>query len=138
MAQAIERHPLDCVQMALNPSGNGSFEKTALVAANKKKLGVIAMKVFGQENLIGQEPGKSDPVSLLRFALSLPVTTAVSGMPQVEMLERNVALGRTFSPLSATDMVRLREELSVSREMLEKKLIGHVDGPTDHPEVLWV
>ena len=138
MALAIERHPLDCVQMALNPSGNGSFEKTALVAANKKKLGVIAMKVFGQDNLIGTEPGKTDPVSLMRFALSLPITTAVSGMPEVEMLERNVALGRTFSPLSAMDMMRLREELSVSRPLMEKKLVGHVDGPTDHPEMFWV
>ena len=138
LAQAIERHPLDCVQMALNPTGNGSFEKTALVAANKKKLGVIAMKVFGQENLIGTEPGKTDPVSLMRFALSLPVTTAVSGMPEVEMLERNVALGRSFTPFSAMDMARLREELSVSRPMLEKKLVGHLDGPTDHPDIFWV
>jgi hypothetical protein len=137
MALAIERHPLDCVQMALNPSGNGSFETTALVAAKKKKLGVIAMKVFGQEMLIGTEPGKTDPVSLMRFALSLPITTAVSGMPEVEMLERNVALGRTFSPLSAMDMMRLREELSVSRPLMEKKLVGHVDGPTDHPEMFW-
>jgi hypothetical protein len=138
MAQAIDRHPLDCVQMALNPSGNGSFEKTALVAANKKKLGVIAMKVFGQEMLIGQEPGKADPTSLLRFALSLPVTTAVSGMPQVEMLEHNVALGRNFSPFSAADMERLRQELSISRPIMEKKLVGHVDGPTEHPEMFWV
>ena len=138
LAQAIERHPLDCTQMALNPSGMGDFEKTALVAANKKGLGVIAMKVFGQEHLIGQETGKSDPTTLLRFALSLPVTTAVSGMPQVEMLEKNVALGRTFSPFSTADMEHLRQELGVSRSMLEKKLVGHVDGPTAHPDVFWV
>jgi len=137
MAMAIERHPLDCVQMALNPSGNGSFEKTALVAANKKRLGVIAMKVFGQESLIGQEPGKADPATLLRFALSLPVTTAVSGMPQVEMLEHNVALGRTFKPFSPAEMAHLREELAVSRPMMEKKLGAHVDGPTQHPELFW-
>jgi hypothetical protein len=138
MAQAIERHPLDCVQMALNPSGNGGFEKTALVAAHKKKLGVIAMKVFGQDHLIGQEPGQTDPTSLLRFALSLPVTVAVSGMPQVEMLEHNVALGRTFTPFSAAEMARLREQLAVSRPLMEKKLVGHVDGPTNHPELFWV
>jgi diketogulonate reductase-like aldo/keto reductase len=137
LAQAIERHPLDCVQMALNPSGNGGFEKTALPAANKKGLGVIAMKVFGQESLIGSEAGKADPTSLLRFALSLPVATAVSGMPQVDMLERNVALGRNFSPFSVAEMDRLRQELAVSRPMLEKKLVGHTDGPTDHPEAFW-
>jgi uncharacterized protein len=137
LALAIERHPLDCVQMALNPSGNGSFEKTALVAAKKKNLGVIAMKIFGQEHLIGNEPGKTDPSTLLRFALSLPVTVAVSGMPQVEMLEHNVALGRTFTPFSAAEMEHLRQELGVSRSMMEKELTGHVDGPTDHPELFW-
>ncbi len=83
---------------------------------------------------MARSPAKADPTSLLRFALSLPVTTAVSGMPQVEMLEHNVALGRSFSPLSSADMERLRQELSVSRPMVEKKLVGHVDGPT---ELFW-
>jgi aryl-alcohol dehydrogenase-like predicted oxidoreductase len=137
LAQAIERHPLDCTQMALNPSGNGEFEKTALVAANRKGLGVIAMKVYGQEFLIGQEAGKTDADSLLRFAMSLPVTAAVAGMPKVEMLERNVELARSFSPLSGTDMQRLRDDLGVSRHGLEKRLVGHLDGPTNHPEVFW-
>src|SRR5207302_10630226 len=35
MAQAIARHDLDCVQMALNASRNGRFEELALPAANK-------------------------------------------------------------------------------------------------------
>jgi hypothetical protein len=137
LAQAIERHPLDCTQMALNPSGNGEFEKTALVAANKKGLGIIAMKVYGQEFLIGQEAGKTDARSLLRFAMSLPVTAAVAGMPKVEMLEQNVEVARSFSPLSETDMHRLRDDLGVSRHGLEKKLVGHLDGPTNHPEIFW-
>jgi len=137
MAQAIERHPLDCVQMALNPSGNGEFEKTALVAAHKKNLGVIAMKVYGQDLLIGQEAGKADADSLLRFALSLPVATAVTGMPKVEMLEHNVEVARNFSPLGETEMDRLRRGLAISRQALEKRLVGHADGPTHHPEVFW-
>ena len=137
MAQAIERHPLDCVQMALNPSGNGEFEKTALVAAHRKNLGIIAMKAFGQEFLIGQEAGKADVDSLLRFAMSLPVAAAVVGMPKVEMLEHNVELARNFSPLSAAEMDRLRRDLGVSRQGLEKRLVGHLDGPTNHPEVFW-
>jgi hypothetical protein len=135
MAQAIERHPLDCVQMALNPSGNGEFEKTALVAAVRKNLGVIAMKVYGLDLLIGQEAGKTDADSLLRFALSLPVATAVTGMPKVEMLEHNVEVARNFSPLGETEMDRLRRDLAVSRQALEMRLLGH---PDDHSEVFWV
>jgi aryl-alcohol dehydrogenase-like predicted oxidoreductase len=137
MAQAIERHDLNCVQMALNPTGNGDLERLALPAANKKKLGVIAMKICGQELLIGTDPGKADFATLLRYAMSLPVTTAVVGMPRVEFIEHNTALARNFLPLNETEMKRLQHELAISREPLEKKLVGHLDGPTSHPEIFW-
>lgn len=135
MAQAIERHDLDCVQMALNPSRNGSFEELALPAASRKNLGVIAMKVTGQEFLLGSEPGKADVDSLLRYSLSLPVTTAVVGMPRVEFIEHNVTTARNFSPLGDDEMERLRRALAPARSPLEKKLVGHLDGPTSSPEV---
>lgn len=137
LAQAIERHPLDCVQMALNPSGTGEFEKTALVAANKKGLGVIAMKVFGQEFLIGTEGGKTDVDTLLRFAMSLPVTTAVTGMPKVEMLEHNVELARNFSPFNEEKMDEIRRSVGVLHDEMQHHLVGHIDGPIDHPEIFW-
>ena len=66
---ALERHDFDCTQMALNAglvgmkNGKGgmvtndaiktSFETIALPVANRKKMGVIAMKVFAQDALIG-------------------------------------------------------------------------------------
>ena len=138
MAQAIQRHDLDCVQMALNASRNGRFEETALPAANKKDLGVIAMKVTGQEFLLGNAAGKADINSLLHYSMSLPVTTAVVGMPHLEMLEHNVAVARSFSPLTEQEMERLRKQVSPSREGLEKNLVGHLDGPTKCPEAFWV
>jgi uncharacterized protein len=137
MAQAIEHNDLDCVQMALNASRNGRFEELALPAAKKKNLGVIAMKITGQEFLVGSGAGKSEMSSLLRYSMSLPVTTAVVGMPRLEMLEENIATARGFSPLSGDDMDRLRRELNPSREGLEHKLVGHCDGPTANPEVFW-
>jgi aryl-alcohol dehydrogenase-like predicted oxidoreductase len=137
MAQAIERHPLDAVQMALNPSGTGAFEKTALVAANKKGLGVIAMKVFGQELLIGTEGGRTDVDTLLRFAMSLPITTAVTGMPKVEMLEHNVEQACNFSPFSDEKMEQIRSTVGAMRDQMQHHLVGHIDGPTNHPELFW-
>src|SRR6516164_4779530 len=79
LARAIERHDLDCAQMALNASCNGRFEELALPAANAKNLGVIAMKITGQEFLVGEGAGKADMHALLRYSMSLPVTTAVVG-----------------------------------------------------------
>jgi uncharacterized protein len=124
--------------MALNASRNGRFEETALPAANKKNLGVIAMKVTGQEFLLGNATGKADINSLLHYSMSLPVTTAVVGMPHLEMLEHNIAVARSFSPLTQQEMERLRKQVSPSREGLEKNLVGHLDGPTKCPEAFWV
>jgi aryl-alcohol dehydrogenase-like predicted oxidoreductase len=138
MAQAIERHDLDCVQMALNASGNGRFEELALPAANAKSLGVIAMKVTGQEFLVGDGFGKAKIESLLRYSLSLPVTTAVVGMPKPEMLAHNVEIARGFSPLDSQEKERIRQQLGPAREGLEKKLVGHLDGPTTKPEMFQV
>ena len=135
MAKAIERHDLDCVQMALNASRNGRFEELALPAANKKNLGVIAMKVTGQEYLVGEGTGKADMNSLLRYSMSLPVTTAVVGMPKPEMLAHNVEIARAFSPLTDQQKDHLRQQMGNAREGLEKRLVGHLDGPTLNPEI---
>ena len=138
MARAIERHDLNCVQMALNGSRNGKFEEVALPAANRKNLGVIAMKVTGQEFLLGEGPGKSDVPSLLRYSLSLPVTTAVIGMPRVEFIEHNTEVARSFSPLSEAEKENLRRSLAPSREPLEHRLSGHLDGQESSREISWV
>jgi hypothetical protein len=67
---ALERHDFDCTQMALNgalvgmqssrmvpnPEMPTSFETVALPVANRKKMGVIAMKVFAQEALLAGAP----------------------------------------------------------------------------------
>jgi aryl-alcohol dehydrogenase-like predicted oxidoreductase len=135
MAQAIQRHDLDCVQMALNASRNGRFEEVALPAANAKSLGVIAMKVTGQEFLVGEGAGKAGMNSLLRYSMSLPVTSAVVGMPRPEMLAHNVEIARSFAPFSDQEKDHLRQQLNDSREGLEKKLVGHLDGPTSDPEM---
>jgi uncharacterized protein len=137
LAQAIQKHDLDCVQMALNASQNGRFEELALPAARAKNLGVIAMKVTGQEFLLKNDAGKEDIDSLLRYSMSLPVTTAVVGMPQREMLDHNIEIARAFTPFPESDMDRLRKTLQPSREGLEKNLSGHYDGPTVMPHLFW-
>ena len=137
LAQAIQRHDLDCVQMALNASQNGRFEELALPSARAKNLGVIAMKVTGQEFLLGAAEGKGDIDSLLRYSLSLPVTTAVVGMPRKEMVQHNMETARRFTAFPEGDMDRLRKSLQPSREGLEKNLSGHHDGPTLKPHLFW-
>jgi aryl-alcohol dehydrogenase-like predicted oxidoreductase len=127
MAKAIERNDLDCVQIAMNPARAARFEELALPAANKKNLGVILMKVTGQDKLMVE--GGAAAESLLRYAWSLPVSTAVCGMPKLELLEANVATARAYaSPLPPAEMERLRQQLASRKVVLERFFALHHDG----------
>jgi len=127
MARAIERHDLDCVQMAMNPARAARFEELALPAANKKNLGVILMKVTGQEKLMVD--GGADVASLLRYAWSLPVSAAVCGMPKLEHLEANIATAKAYSaPLPPAEMEKLRQQLAGRKVVLERFFAHHHDG----------
>lgn len=126
MAKAIERHDLDCVQMAMNPVRGGRFEELALPAANKKNLGVILMKVTAQEKLLAD--GGPDVASLLRYAWSLPISTAVCGMPKLEFLAANVAAAKAYaSPMPPAEMDRLRQQLAGRRYALDGFFARHLD-----------
>jgi predicted aldo/keto reductase-like oxidoreductase len=138
---ALERHDFDCTQMALNgalvgmKSGAGgmvpneamkpSFETVALPVANRKQMGVLAIKIFAQEALIGQ----AAPEKLLYYTLSLPVTAAVVGMPKLEHIEKNVQSAKNFKPLSQSEMQEMSGRLSEkNKEALDLFFAGHVDG----------
>lgn len=137
---ALERHDFDCTQMALNAgmaamrNGRGgmvpnetmksSFETLALPVAVRKKMGIIGMKVFAQDALIGQ----SAPEKLLRYTLSLPVAAAVTGMPKLEHIEENVRVAKSFKPLSAEEMKEMSGALSMkNKAALDGFFRNHID-----------
>ncbi len=127
MAKAIERNDIDCVQMAMNPVRGGRFEELALPAANKKRLGVILMKVTAQDKLMVD--GGADAASLLRYAWSLPISAAVCSMSKLEFIAENVATAQAFtSPLAPADMDRLRQQLAGRRFAMERFFSTHQDG----------
>lgn len=140
MRTALERHDFDCAQMALNagsvammngkrgmvpnPEVKTSFETLALPVALRKKMGVLAMKAFAQDALIGQ----ATPEKLLYYALSLPVTAAVVGMPQLDHIEDNARLAKAFQPLPPAEMKRMSGSLSQkNKQALDLFFKHHVD-----------
>jgi aryl-alcohol dehydrogenase-like predicted oxidoreductase len=127
MATAIEHNDLDCVQMAMNPARALQFEELALPAAKKKNLGVILMKVTSQEKLVGAGPGKTDISSLLRYALTLPVSTVVVGMPKREFIAENIAIARGFTPLSEQEIDRVRKSVAPQQAAVEAFYREHMD-----------
>jgi uncharacterized protein len=127
MAKAIERNDLDCVQMAMNAARALQFEELALPAAKKKNLGVILMKVTSQEKLVGTGPGRTDMTSLLRYALSLPVSAVVIGMPKREFISENIATARGFTPMNEQEMDRVRKAVAPQQAAVASFFSDHVD-----------
>ncbi len=74
------------------------------------------------------EDGGADTASLLRYAWSLPISTAVCGMPKLEFLEANVATAKAYaSPLPPAEMERLRQQLAGRKFVLEQFFAHHHD-----------
>jgi aryl-alcohol dehydrogenase-like predicted oxidoreductase len=128
MAKAIEHNDLDCVQMAMNPARALQFEELALPAAKKKNLGVILMKVTAQDKLVGEGAGKAGIEPLIRYALSLPVSVAVIGMPKLQFIDQNVAIVKSFKPMTAGEMDKVRSQVASQRASLEHFFSHHRDG----------
>ena len=137
---ALERHDFDCTQMALNagmvammsgskgmipnPGMKPCFETLALPVAVRKKMGILGMKIFAQEHLVGQ----AAPEKLLYYTLSLPVAAAVVGMPKPEHVDETVRLVKAFKPLPASEMKSMSSTLSEkNKQALERFFRHHVD-----------
>ena len=126
---ALERHDFDCTQMALNAAmarmsdekggmkatlmAKEGFEELALPVAVRKQMGIIAMKVFAQDQIVGAAPIEK----LLAYSLSLPVSLASLGMPKPEFIERNLELARAFTPMSDADRRRLTDSIAAERKV---------------------
>ena len=106
LMEAVRRFDFDTVLVALNCADLArlSFSRTVLAEAAKRKLGVIAMKVYSAGLLVGPR-GSCRPEEALRYALSLDgVSLAIIGCHTPEQVEENVRIARTFTPMAASAM----------------------------------
>jgi hypothetical protein len=53
--------------------------------------------------------GAITPEEGLRYAMSLPVATTISGMESLYVLEQNLEIARNFQPMAAAEMDALRD-----------------------------
>ena len=51
----------------------------------------------------------------LRYAMSLPVATIVSGIDSLDVLRQNLAIARGFQPMTAAEMEALRKRVRPGR-----------------------
>ena len=102
--------PFDTVQMPLNclDANFRSFEKNVLPEAQKQGIAVLGMKSMGGSGEIVTH-GAATPEEALRYAMSLPVASTISGVDAMEILQQNLKVARGFQVMNAADMQTLRE-----------------------------
>jgi aryl-alcohol dehydrogenase-like predicted oxidoreductase len=102
----------DTVQMPLNclDATFQSFEQNVVPEAARRGIAVLGMKSMGGSGeLIAN--GVATPDEALRYAMSLPVASTISGMDSLEVLDQNLAIARGFQPMSADEMQTLRDRV---------------------------
>ena len=109
LAMLAHDFPFDSVQMPLNcfDAQFRSFEAQVLPEVNRRGMAALGMKSLGgsgemvRHGAISAEQG-------LRYAMSLPVATTISGIESMEVLNQNLGVAVNFKPMSEDEMQSLR------------------------------
>ena len=96
------------VQMPLNVMDvhYRSFQKQVLPVLMQRNIGVLAMKSLGGDGSIVMKGGVSVD-DALRYVLSLPISTLVSGIDSEKVLDQNLKIVREFQPLTAEERAKI-------------------------------
>jgi predicted aldo/keto reductase-like oxidoreductase len=107
-------YPFDTCQLPLNCFDSSfedrSFERQVLPELLRRRIAAIGMKSLGGEGrqvtqkVITAQEG-------LRYAMSLPVATTVSGIDSMKVLRQNLKVALGFKPMSERQMDALRRRV---------------------------
>ena len=102
--------PFDAVQMPLNSfdANFHSFEIQVLPELIRRGIAPLGMKPMSGHG----EPIQQGAVSAeeaLRYAMSLPVATTITGMERSDVLQQNLKVAQGFQPMTPEEMQALRD-----------------------------
>jgi uncharacterized protein len=104
----------DTVQMPVNvlDANYRSFQKQVLPVCVERDIGVIGMKGLAAQNGILPRRLGIDAATARRYALSLPIASLVCGIQSRENLLQDIAIARSFEPLSQDEILALAEQVT--------------------------
>lgn len=83
-----------------------SFQKNVLPELLRRQIAPLAMKSLGGSGSIVTQAGIS-PQDAIRYVLSLPIASLVSGIDSEKVLDQNLAIARNFKPMTADEIQKL-------------------------------
>ena len=111
-------YPWDSCQLPLNcfDATFRSFEQRVLPELNRRGIAAIGMKSLGGDGR-AVESRVVTPQEAIRYTLSLPIATLVSGIDTMRVLRQNLAIAQGFRPMTARQrQVLLRRVASNARD----------------------
>jgi uncharacterized protein len=108
LIDGISRFDFDTILMALNPADRYHlpFMDALLPLANRKQMGVIAMKLPSRGRIF-REDGITSIRQSMSWVLSQPVSTCIIGVDNIPQLEENVRIAADFQPLNSAQMASI-------------------------------
>ncbi len=107
----------DSVQMPLSgfDANFRSFEREVLPVLLERGIAPIGMKSLnGTAEAV--KAGVITAEEAIRYAMSLPVTTTVSGMDSLDILHKNLKIARNFSPMTREEKEAHRQKCAASAQ----------------------
>jgi hypothetical protein len=146
--EAMHRHDFDCLLMAVNAADphHYSFQEQLLPLAVERQMGIIGMKIPGRGRILSSwtpppleqqkhswegmvlatQPGTLTMQEAVYYVLSQPVSTVIIGCDSIPQLEENVALAKSFTPLTQQQQAQLVAKAEVvSRSSLFFRFYDH-------------
>ncbi len=111
-------YPWDSCQLPLNcfDATFRSFERRVLPELNRRGIAAIGMKSLGGDGRAVQAKAVT-PQEAIRYTLSLPIATLVSGIDTMRVLRQNLAIAQGFRPITARQrQTLLRRVASTARD----------------------
>jgi uncharacterized protein len=106
-------YAFDACQLPLNVFDGSfrSFEQRVLPELQRQRIAPIGMKsLCGSGKAVKKKVVRVEDA--LRYAMSLPVTTTISGIDSMRVLKQNLKVAADFKPFTQTQMERLRHRLA--------------------------
>jgi predicted aldo/keto reductase-like oxidoreductase len=141
MLEIAEKHDFrfDAVQMPLNvmDAHFRSFQHLVLPVLLKSQIGVLGMKSMADGMIL--QSNVVTAVECLRYAISLPISTQITGIDNMDVLRQDLDLVRNFKPLTSEETRALLERTTTAAAngQYEKFKTGNrFDGTAHNPEWL--
>ena len=106
------KYPFDSCQLPLNgfDATFRSFEQLVLPELKKQGIAALGMKSFGAGQSVKRKA--VTPAEALRYAMSLPVATTISGIDSMRVLRQNLKIAQGFRPMTEIQTQAYRKRLA--------------------------